>query len=169
MTTSPQAQPALPVVSELSPGDIISETTVELRRADLVRYAGISGDANPIHWSEETARASGLPGVIAHGMLSMGTAVDLVSHWCTDPGRILDYQSRFTSMVPVAETTPEADPTQPFTTGPAGARLAITAKVGAVTADTGVVRIDLVVTNPDDGDSKVLTKAQVLVQLDPVA
>ena len=131
-------------------GDSIGSTTITLTRADLVRYAGASGDFNPIHWSESTARSVDLPGVIAHGMLTMGAAVQLVTDWCGDPGAILDYQTRFTAMVPVDEA--------------AGAELTVSGKIGALHADAGTVRIDLTVTDPRNGDAKILTKAQAVVR-----
>lgn len=130
-------------------GDSIGSTTLTLTRADLVRYAGASGDFNPIHWSESTARSVELPGVIAHGMLTMGAAVQLVTDWCGDPGAILDYQTRFTSMVPVDEAE--------------GAELTVSGKIGTLN-DDGSVRIDLTVTDPRHGDAKVLTKAQAVVR-----
>lgn len=130
-------------------GDSIGSTTLTLTRADLVRYAGASGDFNPIHWSESTARSVELPGVIAHGMLTMGAAVQLVTDWCGDPGAILDYQTRFTAMVPVDEAE--------------GAELTVSGKIGTVN-DDGSVRIDLTVTDPRHGDAKVLTKAQAVVR-----
>ena len=51
----------------------------------LVRYAGASGDFNPIHWNERAARAVGLPGVIAHGMLTMAPAGRVVTDWVGRP------------------------------------------------------------------------------------
>ena len=71
---------------DLEKGQDIGSRTVELSRASLVRYAGASGDFNPIHWNERFAQSVGLSGVIAHGMLTMGTAVQLVSDWAGDPG-----------------------------------------------------------------------------------
>lgn len=136
-------------LSTLTKGESIGSTTITLTRADLVRYAGASGDFNPIHWSESTARQVDLPGVIAHGMLTMGAAVQLVTDWCGDPGAVLDYQTRFTAMVPVDEV--------------AGAELAVSGKVGAVKED-GTVRVDLTVTDPRHGDAKILTKAQAVVR-----
>lgn len=70
-------------------------------RADLVRYAGASGDFNPIHWSNPAAAALGLPDVIAHGMLTMGTALRVVTDWAGDPSRVLSYYVRFTKPVVV--------------------------------------------------------------------
>jgi acyl dehydratase len=139
--------------TELVKGESIGSATVTLTRADLVRYAGASGDFNPIHWSESTARSVDLPGVIAHGMLTMGTAVQLVTDWCGDPGAILDYQTRFSAMVPVDEAE--------------GATLQVSGKIGKVGTegpDAGTVRIDLTVTDPGQGDAKVLAKTQAVVR-----
>jgi acyl dehydratase len=72
-------------------------------RADLVRYAGASGDFNPIHWSNSAAAALGLPDVIAHGMLTMGTALRVVTDWAGDPGRVRSYSVRFIKPVVVPE------------------------------------------------------------------
>ncbi|MEV4900443.1 MaoC family dehydratase [Citricoccus sp. NPDC055426] len=136
-------------MTELTKGDSIGSTTLTLTRADLVRYAGASGDFNPIHWSESTARSVQLPGVIAHGMLTMGAAVQLVTDWCGDPGAVVDYQTRFSAMVPVDEA--------------AGATLEVSGKIGKVN-DDGTVRIDLTVTDPGHGNAKILTKAQAVVR-----
>ena len=87
----------------LEKGQSIGSTTIFVNRADLVRYAGASGDFNPIHWNERFATEVGLPGVIAHGMFTMGAAVQLVSDWAQDPGAVIDYQTRFTKPVPVAD------------------------------------------------------------------
>ena len=72
-------------------------------RADLVRYAGASGDFNPIHWSNPAAAALGLPDVIAQGMLTMGTALRVVTDWAGDPARVRSYYVRFTKPVVVPE------------------------------------------------------------------
>lgn len=149
----------------LTKGDVVATRTISITRADLVRYAGASGDFNPIHWSDATAEAAELPGVIAHGMLSMGLAVDLVTEWIHDPTKIIDYQTRFTAMVPVDETTHTSNPATPFDNPNPGAQLHVVAKIGAITEDTGVVRVDLAVTNPNADDARVLTRAQVQVQL----
>lgn len=77
--------------------------TVTFTRADLVRYAGASGDFNIIHWNERTARSVGLPGVIAHGMLTMGHAIRVVTQWLGDPTKVVDYQVRFTRPVVVPD------------------------------------------------------------------
>jgi len=84
-------------------GDELPPLTVRLRRADLVRYAGASGDFNVIHWNDRVAREVGLPGVIAHGMLTMAQAIRVVTDWAGDPGAVVDYKVRFTRPVPVPD------------------------------------------------------------------
>jgi acyl dehydratase len=130
----------------LSVGDVVAERTFVLTRDSLVRYAGASGDFNPIHYRDDVARSVGLAGVLAHGMLTMGFAVQPVVDWIGDPARVLDYQVRFTRPVPVDATD--------------GAIVTVSAKVGAL--EDSVARIDLTVTF--DG-STVLGKAQVRVRL----
>jgi acyl dehydratase len=82
-------------------GEVLPGFSRTLTRADLVRYAGASGDFNPIHWSDSAAATLGLPDVIAHGMLTMGTALRVVTDWAGDPGRVLSYTVRFTKPVVV--------------------------------------------------------------------
>ncbi len=82
-------------------GQTLPGFTRTLTRADLVRYAGASGDFNPIHWSDAAAADLGLPDVIAHGMLTMGTALRVVTDWAGDPGRVRSYSVRFTKPVVV--------------------------------------------------------------------
>jgi acyl dehydratase len=127
-------------------GDVIAQRTVHLTRESLVRYAGASGDFNPIHYRDDIAAAVGLPGVLAHGMLTMGLAIQTIVPWLGDAGRILDYGVRFKNPVIV-------DPD-------AGADLTIVAAVGAVDDETA--RIDLTVTS---GETTVLIKAQARVRL----
>ena len=78
--------------------------TYRITRADLVRYAGASGDFNPIHWSDRVATSVGLPGVIAHGMFTMALVARAVTEWAGDPGAIVEYQARFTRPVVVPDT-----------------------------------------------------------------
>lgn len=133
-------------MSALEVGRVVAERDVHLTRAALSRYAVASGDLNPIHLRDDVAREMGLPGVIAHGMLTMGLAVQPVVEWLGgDPRRILDYQVRFTRMVPVDD----AD----------GVDIHLEARIGAVGEPAGT-RIDLTVTV--DGRT-VLGKAQVRV------
>lgn len=155
----------MPAIENLTKGDVIATRTIDITRADLIRYAGVSKDFNPIHWSDATAQAAELPGVIAHGMLSMGLVVDIVAEWTNNPGAIIDYQTRFSTMVQVAETTHTANPARPFHNPNPGAQLDVTAKIGALNTETNVVRVDLAVTNPNDDNARVLTRAQVQVQL----
>jgi len=82
-------------------GQQLPSFTRTLTRVDLVRYAGASTDVNPIHYNDAAAASLGLPGVIAHGMLTMGTALRVVTDWCGDPGRVVGYSVRFTRPVVV--------------------------------------------------------------------
>ena len=90
-------------VGAVAEGDELPSLQVRLTRADLVRYAGASGDFNPIHWSDRAARDAGLPDVIAHGMLTMALATRLVTNWAGDPGAVVDCAVRFTRPVVVAD------------------------------------------------------------------
>ncbi|PTW90851.1 MaoC dehydratase-like protein [Microbacteriaceae bacterium MWH-Ta3] len=128
-------------------GDVVAEKSYDLDRGSLVRYAGASGDFNPIHYRDDVAQSVGLPGVLAHGMLTMGLAVQPVMEWLGARGRVMDYGVRFTRPVLV-------DPTD-------GARVTVVAKVGALLDDAA--RIDLTVTYNDE---TVLGKAQVQVVFD---
>ena len=92
-------------------GTELPPLTVTFTRADLVRYAGASGDFNIIHWNERTALSVGLPGVIAHGMLTMGHAVRVVTQWIGNPAKVVDYQVRFTRPVVVPDTDNGVDVT----------------------------------------------------------
>ncbi|MEJ5913847.1 MaoC family dehydratase [Pseudokineococcus sp. 1T1Z-3] len=116
----------------LEVGQEVARATYPLHRGDLVRYAGASGDFNPIHWSEPTAVGVGLPGVIAHGMLTMALAGRLVQEWCGDPGRIASLGVRFTKPVVVPEE---------------GTELEVVAVVGALAdgadGEPPTVRLDL--------------------------
>ena len=78
--------------------------TYRVTRADLVRYAGASGDFNPIHWSERVATKVGLPGVIAHGMFTMALVGRALTEWAGDPAAVIDFGVRFTRPVPVPDT-----------------------------------------------------------------
>ena len=93
-----------PHVDQLTVGDRLPGLTVRFTRETLVRYAGASTDFNPIHYSNHYADQVGLPGVIAHGMLTMGTALRVVTDWCGDPARVLSYYVRFVKSVLVPDT-----------------------------------------------------------------
>lgn len=91
------------VFDEVAVGDVLPPLSVTITRADLVRYAGASGDLNPIHWNERIAHAVGLADVIAHGMLTMAMAGRLVTSWAGDPGAVIEYGVRFTHPVVVPD------------------------------------------------------------------
>lgn len=148
-----------PKFADLEKGQAIGAGTVTFSRADLIRYAAASKDHNPIHWNERFAREVGLEGVIAHGMLTMGTAVNLVSDWAGDPSAIIDYQTRFTKPVPV----PDAESGSPET---ATATLEITGKIGRLDPAAQTARIDLTVELAGAEErTKVLVKSQAVVAL----
>jgi acyl dehydratase len=139
-TRSP-APAAVDVGTELPP------LTVWLSRTDLVRYAGASGDLNPIHHSEHFAAAVGLPGVIAHGLLTMGTALRVVTDWVGDPGRVRSYSVRFTRPVVVPDDG-------------VGAEVLVTGTVTAVEGSLATVALEVVC----DGQ-QVLGAARAQVEL----
>ncbi len=92
---------ALREFSSVKVGDQLPERIINLTRADLVNYAGVSGDLNPIHWDDEIAKQVGLDTAIAHGMLTMGLGGGYVTSWVGDPGAVSEYNVRFTAIVPV--------------------------------------------------------------------
>ena len=134
--------------SSIDVGFEIPPVDYHLTRDALVRYAGASGDFNPIHYRDDVAASVGLPGVLAHGMLTMGVAVQSIVNWVGDSGRILDYQTRFTRPVLVDAS--------------AGATISVAGKVAQVDTEAGTARVDLTVTF---GGDTVLGKAQVVVRL----
>ena len=144
-----------PVLAELEVGQEVISRTIPISRADLVRYAGASGDYNTIHWNERFAQEVGLPNVIAHGMLTMALAVGPVTQWAGDPGAVIDYRTRFTKpvVVPDAESGSPEQPT---------VELAVTAAVGAIDEESRTVRLDVDVTAEG---IKVLGRTQVKVRL----
>lgn len=81
--------------ADVAVGDELPERSTTVDRAQLVMYAGASGDFNPIHWNEEFARAVGLPGVIAHGMFTMALVGRVVSEWVGDPGAVVRFSVQF--------------------------------------------------------------------------
>jgi acyl dehydratase len=134
--------------ADVEVGTELPAQSFPLRREDLVRYAGASGDFNVIHWNERVATAVGLPNVIAHGMLTMAEAVRVVTDWLGDPGALLQYGVRFTRPVVV----PDDDQ---------GATLVVAAKVTAKNDDgTAVVTI----TATSEG-ATVMGKATATVRL----
>lgn len=81
----------------LAVGDLLPEHHAALSRGDLVNYAGVAGDANPIHWDENIAKLAGLPDVIAHGMLTLGLGAGYAASWCADPGAVAHYAVRLSA------------------------------------------------------------------------
>ncbi|WBB82526.1 MaoC family dehydratase [Micromonospora sp. WMMD882] len=122
--------------------------TYRITRADLVRYAGASGDFNPIHWNDRFATAVGLPGVIAHGMFTMALVGRAVTEWAGAPDAVVDYSVRFARPVVV----PDDDE---------GAEVVVDAKVREITED-GLTRLDLTATC---GGEKVLAQARATVRI----
>ena len=135
-------------IASLEVGQIIGTTEFLLTRDSLVRYAGASGDFNPIHYRDDFAQSVGLDGVLAHGMLTMGAAVQVAVDWVGDAGKVIDYGVRFTKPV--------------FVDAQDGAVLTVTGKIGEIDAENGEVRIDLTATF---NDAAVLGKAQARVRL----
>jgi acyl dehydratase len=86
----------------VTPGDALETRSYAVRRADLVRYAGASGDFNPIHWSDRIATAVGLPGVIAHGMFTMALVARAVAEWTGD-AEVVELGCKFTNPVEVPD------------------------------------------------------------------
>jgi acyl dehydratase len=138
-----------PAFDEVAVGDALPPVTYPVTRLDLIRYAGASGDFNVIHWSDRMATAAGLPGVIAHGMYTMATGGRYVSDWAGDPGAVVEYGVRFTSMVPV----PDDD---------TGATIEVGGTVAAKDDEAGTVRVDLTATS---AGQKVLGRASAVVRL----
>ena len=130
-------------------GTEIPPRSYQLKRVNLVKYAGASGDFNIIHWNERVARSVGLPNVIAHGMYTMAQAGKFVTEWAGgDPGAVTDFGVRFSAMVPV----PDDDQ---------GATIEVAGKVLQKLPDNKVT-IDIVA--KADG-TKVLTRARATVRL----
>jgi acyl dehydratase len=125
----------------------LPERTFRITRLDLVKYAGASGDFNPIHWSDRLATGVGLPGVIAHGLLTMALVGRALTGWAGNPAGIIDFNVRFTRPVVVPDTDE-------------GAELVVRAALREWT-DEGYAVLDLTVTCAGD---KVLSQARATVQ-----
>jgi acyl dehydratase len=127
-------------------GQQLPAQTYRVTRAVLIRYAGASGDFNPIHWSDRTARAVGLPGVIAHGMYTMALAGRALDVWAGGPGGVTEFGVRFTKPVPV----PDDDE---------GTEVTVSGSVRTVAE--GTAQIDLTVIS---GGEKILAQARAVVR-----
>lgn len=131
-------------------GTELPAQTFPVTRATLVRYAGASGDFNPIHWNEKFAKEVGLPDVIAHGMFTMAEAIRVVTDWTGDPAAVSEYGVRFTKPVVV----PNDD---------TGALIEVSGKVAAKLDDAArTVRVDLTATS---AGQKVLGMSRAVVRL----
>jgi acyl dehydratase len=138
-----------PDFDSVTVGDELPTVTYPVTRFDLIRYAGASGDFNIIHWNERVATSVGLPNVIAHGMFTMATGGRFVSDWAGDPGAIVEYGVRFTSMVPV----PDDDQ---------GATIEVSGRITAKDPDARTVTVLL---SAASAGQKVLGKATAIVRL----
>ena len=132
-----------PEFGRLKKGAVVATRDVTITRDTLVRYAGASGDFNPIHYNDSFAESVELPGVIAHGMLTMGIGAAVAEEWA-GAGNVLDYQARFTRPIVVPNPPGEAVAT-------------VTATIGLLDEEA---RVDLTV---EFEGAKVLGKAQAVV------
>jgi acyl dehydratase len=128
-------------------GTVLPEREFKVMRADLIKYAGASGDFNPIHWSDRIAKDVGLPSVIGHGMLTMALASRLVTDWAEDPGAIVEYGSRFARPVVVPD---DSD----------GVSVTVSGVVTEERED-GLIAVELTV---KADEQKVLTQARAVVR-----
>ncbi len=117
-------------------------------RADLIRYAGASGDFNVIHWNHRVALEVGLPDVIAHGMFTMASAARALTDWLGDPGAVLEYGVRFTRPVAVPDDG-------------VGATLEVSGKVTELLEDNKA-KVELTVMS---AGAKVLGQSRAVVRL----
>ena len=115
--------PGTPSFDDVKVGDELPVHHARLSRGDLVNYAGVAGDANPIHWDEDIAKLAGLPDVIAHGMLTMGLGAGFASAWSGDPGAVTRYAVRLSRprscRPPRAQTSSSAAGSSRWTRQPA--------------------------------------------------
>ena len=130
-------------------GDQLPEKVYPLTRQDLVNYAGVSGDLNPIHWDDEIAKVVGLDTAIAHGMLTMGLGGGYVTSWVGDPGAVTEYNVRFTAVVPVPNDGK-------------GAEILFTGRVKSLDPDSKSVTIAITATT---GGKKIFGRAVASAKL----
>ncbi|MTE16487.1 fused (3R)-hydroxyacyl-ACP dehydratase subunits HadA/HadB [Nocardia aurantiaca] len=134
--------------ADVTAGAELPPRVVRLTRGDLVNYAGVSGDANPIHWSDDVVKLVGLENVVAHGMLTMGLGGGFVTSWLGDPGAVKEYNVRFTSPVYVPVDRP--------------AEIEYTGKVKSVDPETRTAVIAIVAKSEG---RKIFGRATATVQL----
>ena len=133
-------------LTALAPGQELARREHRLTRDTLVRYAGASGDFNPIHYNDAVATAAGLPGVIAHGMVTLALVARAVTEWAGGPGRIEELSARFTRPVVVPAER--------------GATVRVGGEVRAI--EDGIVTLGLVVTC---GEETVLGNPRAVVRV----
>lgn len=139
-----------PALNSLTVGQIIAVASIHVDRERLRDYAAASGDQNPIHQDEDFARSVGLPNVIAHGMWTMGAAIEAVCQWAGNPNSVVAYSTRFTApvVVPAEE----------------GADIDVKATITKIDLETGRITVDLAVTSRE---TKVLGRATAVVVTQP--
>lgn len=135
-------------INDLVVGQEIGSETFSFSRDSLVKYAGASGDFNPIHYRDDFAKSVGLEGVLAHGMLTMGTAVQVAVNWIGDAGKVIDYGVRFTKPV--------------YVPADSSAEVVVSGKIAAIDLEAGTVRVDLTAIC---NELAVLGKAQAVIKL----
>lgn len=139
--------PATPSFDEVKVGDPLPVRHTRLSRGDLVNYAGVAGDANPIHWDEEIAKLAGLPDVIAHGMLTMGLGAGFASAWTGDPGAVTRYAVRLSA--PAVVSAKE------------GADIEFSGKIKSLDPET---RTGVILVGAKSGDKKIFGLATLHVR-----
>ncbi len=140
---------ALREFSSVKVGDELPAKVIKLTRGDLVNYAGVSGDLNPIHWDDEIAKQVGLDTAIAHGMLTMGLGGGFITSWVGDPGAVTEYNVRFTAIVPVPNDG-------------IGAEILFTGRVKSADPETKSVTLALTATT---GGKKIFGRAVATAKL----
>ena len=140
---------ALREFSSVKVGDELPAKVIKLTRGDLVKYAGVSGDLNPIHWDDEIAKQVGLDTAIAHGMLTMGLSGGFITSWVGDPGAVTEYNVRFTAIVPVPNDG-------------IGAEIVFSGRVKSTDPETKSVTLALVATT---GGKKIFGRAVATAKL----
>ncbi|HZD68063.1 MAG TPA: MaoC/PaaZ C-terminal domain-containing protein [Actinomycetes bacterium] len=130
-------------VAEATVGAALPAVRHVIQRHELVRYAGASGDFNPIHWNDEWAKSVGLPGVIAHGMFSMAVAARMISAYAGDPAAVKRLRVRFSAMIRPGQT------------------LTVTGEVAAVVGKQVSVRFR----GEEDDGNRVLSKGEAELEL----
>jgi acyl dehydratase len=128
----------------MNPGDVLEPQQYAVTREDLVRYAAASGDQNPIHQDDTVATSVGLPGVIAHGMLTMALAARAVAEW-TGNAQVVELGCKFTNPIVV----------------PAAGGVDVVVGGTVKSVDDGLVTIALEVTS---GGQKVLGMPKAVVR-----